>query len=280
MNVDREPDGERHHRGADEPRGEDDERRRCAAWLDLAVVRRRRHHQSDRDRDENDRPEVQHPLGFVRTRSKPSLKTAISWNPNSAWTPGSTIRASSSVCWSASLTDSPDVGAGRCSCVAGPLIAPREAPPAPLDQPRSPLPTAARDRGEAAALLRIVDDKNLDLVEHGGRRRRAASGIRRSGATSRRRRAGGRCARAGFALVLLLGLDHADDAARHDRPRRHRLVGEDEDVERVAVVAARRRQEAEVVGEREAERQHAMEARTPSTPACTSACGGSPASPR
>ena len=52
----------------------------------------------------------------------------------------------------------------------------------------------------------------------------------------------------GFALVLLLDLEHADQARGGDRSRRHGIVEEQQHVERVAVGAHGRGEEAEIVG--------------------------------
>ena len=201
----------------------------------------------------------------LRRRSKPSLKTAISWKPNSACTPGSTMRASSSVCCSASLSDSPASRrrAPSAPCTPAPLIARRRSGAGRARRAGSPPPRRAAPAAEAAALVRVVDDEEvLDLREHLGRDVAQLAALAVAMRRARRRRAGDRCARR--ARLRPAARPRSRRRAGTARPsRRHRLVGEDEDVERIAVVAERRRQEAEVVREREAERQHAREDERP-----------------
>src|SRR6185369_17212164 len=133
----------------------------------------------------------------------------------------------------------------------------RVAAPATLDEPRGSGRATTRERREATALVGVVDDEEvLDLLERGGRdvAQLAALAVAMRGLGDGEQAV---VSLGALALVLLLGLDHADQPARRDGSRRHRFVGEDEDVERVAAVAARRRQEAEVIRKRQAERQDA-----------------------
>src|SRR5262249_9071927 len=64
------------------------------------------------------------------------------------------------------------------------------------------------------------------------------------------------------ALFLLLRLDRANKPRAHHAARDHRRFHEHEDVERVAVAAERRGDEAEVIGKDHAFRQHGRELHT------------------
>ena len=55
-----------------------------------------------------------------------------------------------------------------------------------------------------------------------------------------------------LALVLLLDLEHADQARGGDRARRHGIVEEQQHVERITVLAHGRGEEAEIVGKGQA----------------------------
>jgi len=59
-----------------------------------------------------------------------------------------------------------------------------------------------------------------------------------------------------FSLVLLHRLDDAEKLGPHDAPGHNRRIHQNQDVERVAILAERRRHEAEVAGKDHAFRQH------------------------